>query len=182
MQFDLEFLYGAALHLLIASAVFPGIASSQPCNFRDSHLIFDELVRKGNRVAEARVSQLIFLETAFEEFATRAKQQGLQMPCWSGAPVDTWTDVAAIIADPAQEHQRHTERQSQHAMQDVSGDMSFPADVANFDGMPLSIGEDSQLSDNAQFLDNIGISADDFLDIVDSIGGMEYDGFAELSV
>lgn len=176
LPFDLEFLYAAALHLLMASAVFPGMANSQPYNLRDAHLIFDELVRKGNQVAEARESQLIFLEIAFEEFATRAKQQGLQTPCWSGALEDAWTDAATIVVDPGQPHEGH---QDQHAVQEGGGGVDFPVDVADPDGMPLMVGENPPLPENAQFLDNIGISADDFLNIVDTIG-REYDGFAEL--
>lgn len=164
----------------MASAVFPGMANSQPCNLRDSHLIFDGLVRKGNRVAEARESQLIFLEVAFEEFATRAKQQGLQTPCWSSALADAWTDAATIVVDPGQEQQLHRGHQDQHTVREGSGAVPFAVDVADHDEMPLLVGEHPPLPENAQFLDNIGISADDFLNIVDTIGGLEYDGFAEL--
>lgn len=166
----------------MASAAFPGMANSQPYNLRDSHLIFDELVHKGNRVAEARQSQLIFLEIALDEFATKAKQQGLQWRCLSGAADEAWAGGAAtIVADPGQGQQPQEGHQDQQPVdqQGTGSVATFPVDVADPGGMPLLVEENPPLPENAQFLDNIGISADDFLSIVDTIGGREYDGFTE---
>ena len=178
----MEFLYAASLHLLMASAAFPGMVNSQPYNLRDSHLLFDELVHKGNRVAEARQSQLIFLEIALDEFAMKAKQQGLQAPCLSGAADEAWSGAATIVVDPGQEDRQSPEANEGQQMgeQGQGAVAAFSVDVADTSEMPVLVEENPPVPVNAQFLDGSGISADEFLGIADTIGGRGHDTFVGL--
>src|SRR5690606_36795282 len=106
--------------------------------------------------------------------------QGLKMPSWSCAPEDAWTDATTIVAHTELEQLRQEERQGHHAVQEGSRTEYCPTAVAELGGMPLLVGDEPPLLENAQLLDNIGISADAFWDIVDPIGGLEYDALAEL--
>ena len=191
----------------MAGAIFPDMADTQPFTQRDVRVILDEMVRKGNRVAEERRSELAFLENAFKVFSVRIKEQGLQTMSWSdAADVHSAIDVAPDTGDgepPFQrddnqyhssqgryqyqlqtEQQYHPQQQQPDPQRFVSmgGDESTPLSVSDCT-MPssvlVSVGDNSQHPDdaNAIFLQNIGISADDFLNIVDQMGNQDFNTF-----
>lgn len=70
LPFDLEFTYGAAIHLTMASALVPALVGQRSSN-QQAHLILDEIISKGNRVAEIRKADLTRLETLFEGLKER---------------------------------------------------------------------------------------------------------------
>lgn len=70
LPFDLEFTYGAAIHLTMASALVPELVGQRSFN-QQAHLILDEIISKGNRVAEIRKADLTRLETLFEGLKER---------------------------------------------------------------------------------------------------------------
>ncbi|GLA71007.1 hypothetical protein AtubIFM55763_001287 [Aspergillus tubingensis] len=70
LPFDLEFTYGAAIHLTMASALVPELVGQRSSN-QQAHLILDEIISKGNRVAEIRKADLTRLETLFEGLKER---------------------------------------------------------------------------------------------------------------
>lgn len=70
LPFDLEYAYGAAIHLTIANAVFPSAAGVDvPTHNLEAHAILDVMVRKGKAVAEVRKAELVHLEFLFSEFS-----------------------------------------------------------------------------------------------------------------
>ncbi|XRM47773.1 hypothetical protein ABZX51_010736 [Aspergillus tubingensis] len=70
LPFDLEFTYGAAIHLTMASALVPELVGQRSSN-QQAHLILDEIISKGNRVAGIRKADLTRLETLFEGLKER---------------------------------------------------------------------------------------------------------------
>ncbi|KZL81741.1 zn 2cys6 transcription factor [Colletotrichum incanum] len=67
LPFELEYAYGAAIHLTMTNAIYPsasdvdGSAQSQ-----QAHIIFDEMIHKGNSVAEVRKAEFDYLESLFD--------------------------------------------------------------------------------------------------------------------
>lgn len=180
LPFDMEFLYAAALNLLMASAIFPDLADSQPYTLTDVHSILDETIRKGNRVAEARKAELRFLEHAFREFTLRAKQQEVQIMSWSDAVEGMRGD-----ADPNVSHEPGTQQPATVAVHDGprTQEPSMDRGAALLDaitggpgGLTPTTPNQLQLSEQVEFLDNIGISSDDFLSIVDRMDHQDYRG------
>ncbi|KAL3493276.1 fungal-specific transcription factor domain-containing protein [Aspergillus germanicus] len=80
LPFELEVTYGAALHLTMATTLFPLEVESQGHhNFSaDAHGILDEMIGKGNKLAAARKTELTHLESLFRELAARIERYGLQ--------------------------------------------------------------------------------------------------------
>ncbi|EAA63258.1 hypothetical protein AN3290.2 [Aspergillus nidulans FGSC A4] len=85
LPFDMEFTYAAALHITMASALFPNITESQDyIDIQDAYAILDQMVVRGNRLAGARKSELVQLETLFRELSARIERRGLEtliLPC-----------------------------------------------------------------------------------------------------
>ncbi|KAM0417420.1 hypothetical protein ACHAPT_012569 [Fusarium lateritium] len=153
LPYDLEFTFGAALHLNMATALFPGVADDQGCR-QLGHQILDNMISRGNRVAAVRKQELVYLEVQCQELVAQVQQQGLQ------------TLSLAIPDETASELARKADEE-QHRL------LSAETDPA------LSMGPDSinslhcvhpHLTSNMEFLDNIGISSEDFLSIVQQIG------------
>ncbi|OJJ33588.1 hypothetical protein ASPWEDRAFT_115897 [Aspergillus wentii DTO 134E9] len=84
LPYDLEFTYAATLHLAIANTLFP--KGNDHAYSQKAHLILDEMIAKGNKVAEVRKAELSHLEALLEQLAARAKSQGFQTLTLSNSP------------------------------------------------------------------------------------------------
>jgi proline utilization trans-activator len=61
LPFDLEFIYAAALHLIMSSTLFPSSdAEEQRVAQAQAHTCLDNIISKGNKVAEVRKAELVF--------------------------------------------------------------------------------------------------------------------------
>lgn len=135
----------------MANAVFPQVVDGQ-LHQQETHSILDEMICNGNRVAAVRKAELVYLESLFQELATRVESRGLQ-------PL-TLSTPNGIEMEPGQ-----TREERQEGL------------VADPEIMALPVGDYSQsprLTDlqvpSSDILDNIGISSAEFLSIVDQIG------------
>ncbi|KAM0817413.1 putative Zn(II)2Cys6 transcription factor [Seiridium cardinale] len=192
--FNLEFLFGAAIHLTMANAIFPDFAESQPFHDRDAaHLLFDEMVNKGNKVAKARKAHLGHLELLFDELARKVQQQGLQPPALFGPCRDLRVETggpdyenqqqASIphIRPQQQEIQLRIERglaigDESASRTTVAGPSMMPSPIATAHTVS-TFPDRLQSPGNIGFLDNIGISSDDFFNIVDQMVYPEFTNF-----
>ncbi|KAI5456598.1 Zn(II)2Cys6 transcription factor [Mariannaea sp. PMI_226] len=125
LPYDLDFTFGAALHLTMANAVFPDVVDDQGYA-QLAHGILDDMISRGNRVAAVRKAELEHLEKLCQDLVNQVQRQGLQ--------------TLSLFPEDGQ-------------LVDVAH--SFP---------PVS---------HMDFLDNIGISSEDFLSIVQQIGDMD---------
>lgn len=160
LPFDLEFTYAAAIHLAMANVLFPRVPDSQTSS-QDAHAILDEMVHKGNRLAEVRKTELAHLETLFQELGARIERRGLQTLTLSTSPDQANT---GITNDPGEEPQGR----------------AFPTDHEEIDSLhsPLPSAL-AQAPNHPELLDNIGISSYEFLSIVDQIGNQDYYGILD---
>jgi proline utilization trans-activator len=174
----MEFTYAAALHITMASALFPNITESQDyIDIQDAYAILDQMVVRGNRLAGARKSELVQLETLFRELSARIERRGLE---------------TLILPCPAQsDHAEYFTRMDGGEDVNVSG-LAGAAGAAEV--TPLSMpGSPSVLNgagagvqaSNLDFLDSIGISSYEFFSLVNQIApesvnvldaGGEWDG------
>lgn len=134
----------------MATTLFPHAAEGQSYS-TEAHAILDEMIYKGNRLATARKAELIHLEGLFRELGARIERRGLP---------------TLTLASPEQNVTSLT--------QDAEEDMTLtdPATMT-----PPMIGDPScspsalpPIASNLEFLENIGISSDEFLSIVNQIG------------
>ncbi|QKD46620.2 fungal-specific transcription factor domain-containing protein [Fusarium oxysporum Fo47] len=143
LPYDLEFTFGAALHLNMATALFPGVADDQGCRLL-IHQLLDNMIARGNRLASVRKQELVYLETQCQELVAQVQQQGLQT--LSLAVTDEY------LARKADEEQQRLLTQETLGME-----------------VPMNCVQNPMTSD-MEFLDNIGISSEEFLSIVHQIG------------
>lgn len=164
LPFDLEFTYGAAIHLTMANALFPHLAEEQDST-EAAYTILDEMIAKGNRVAEVRKRELLNLKQLFGELAIRVQERGLRTL--------TLPDFNVVSAPPDSNPHNHPQAQA-HV-----GNLQFPVTPSTnseMTGPPVSghgqasIVPDAQIPCNVEFLDNIGISSYEFLSIIDQMG------------
>ncbi|EEU45355.1 uncharacterized protein NECHADRAFT_41510 [Fusarium vanettenii 77-13-4] len=156
LPYDLEFTFGAALHLNMATALFPGVADDQGCR-QLGHQILDNMISRGNRVSAVRKQELVYLEVQCQELIAQVQQQGLQTLSLA-APDETDSELARK-AD-AEQQQRLLSAET-----DTNAALSMAPDSIN----PMHCMH-PHLTSNIEFLDNIGISSEDFLTIVQQIG------------
>lgn len=156
LPYDLEFTFGAALHLNMATALFPGVADDQGCR-QLGHQILDNMISRGNRVAAVRKQELVYLEVQCQELIAQVQQQGLQTLSLA-APDETASELARKADEEQQQRLLSTET-------DASAALSMAPDSIN----PMHCVH-PHLTSNMEFLDNIGISSEDFLTIVQQIG------------
>ncbi|EFY98027.2 Zn(II)2Cys6 transcription factor [Metarhizium robertsii ARSEF 23] len=148
LPYDVEFAFGAALHLTMASAVFPDVVDYQHCRHL-SHQILHELVSRGNRIARARTAELKYLETLCAELAVQGRRQGHQTLTLShleSEPMDVWG------ADAGNEARL------------TVGDQNLGAGMPEPDDSLQDLGHNT--SSNMDLLNSIGISADNFFSII----------------
>lgn len=131
--------------------IFPDEANSQ--NYTTMALsILDELISKGNKVAESRKAELTHLEALCHEVTLQSEQGGLQALTLAGP------QGSQIVEN------NHT-----------SGGPSVPvpepqtSTILAEHQQASSASFDSQTATNIEFLDNIGISSYDFQSIVDQM-------------
>lgn len=73
----LEFVYGATLFMTMATALFP--KESEGHWYRvQAHSILDVMITRGNRVAQSRKEELLYMEYLFDEFSQHLNQGGLE--------------------------------------------------------------------------------------------------------
>ncbi|CVK84935.1 related to C6 transcription factor [Fusarium mangiferae] len=143
LPYDLEFTFGAALHLNMATALFPGVADDQGCR-QLIHQLLDNMIARGNRLASVRKQELVYLEAQCQELVAQVQQQGLQTLSLAVTDED--------LARKADEEQQRLLAQETLGME-----------------APMNCLQNPMTSD-MEFLDNIGISSEEFLSIVHQIG------------
>ncbi|KAL4894954.1 fungal-specific transcription factor domain-containing protein [Aspergillus ambiguus] len=162
LPFELEFTYAAALHLTMANALFPPVADDQTYS-KTAHWILDEMIRGGNKVAEARKAELRCIEGLFEEFAQRVQQGGLRVLTLSG-PGNADVETVAVVEN--QNGESLAQPQPPVAQPRVSAQLSLRGSQ--------SPSADADTSVNIDSLDDVtGISSYEFLSIVNQIGNPE---------
>ncbi|KAH9238184.1 hypothetical protein K456DRAFT_1747775 [Colletotrichum gloeosporioides 23] len=149
LPFDLEYAYGAAIHLTIANALFPSTTEIDgPTHGREAHAILNDMIHKGNSVAEVRKAELTHLEFLFNEFAMRVNQPDVQpsRPLVRSLQLRPFPSIwESSTAEP---------------------DLASMTTLS--EPQPLVCAPETP--SNAEFLDSIGISSDDFLSIVEQMG------------
>lgn len=165
--------------------LFPRVVDGEWCS-QAAHGILDEMIRKGNKIAEVRKRELMHLEKLFQELAARIEQQNLQTLSLSRSP-----DDLVIINGSEQQFNTVSWDQQQQQQQQTEDGRGFSTDISTDSGtIDLSIvNPDAQPPDlnpalpqeasDLDFLDNIGISSYEFLSIVDQIGGQDNFGIFE---
>lgn len=148
LLYDLEFAYAAALHLAMANAVFPQVIDGQ-VHSQEAHWILDEMISNGNRIAEVRKAELVYLESLFRELAAQVETRGLQ---------------PLLLSTPDEPGARQSDEERQGILPADANMMAFSMD--QYPQSPPSA--DPQMP--SEFLDNIGISSAEFLSIVEEIG------------
>ncbi|KAL4940913.1 hypothetical protein BDV06DRAFT_230066 [Aspergillus oleicola] len=187
LPFEMEVTYGAALHLMIASTLFPHSTDESRTS---------EMVSKGNMLAAARKTELSHLESLFRELAAKIKRSGMQAL--------TLTTPDSTSYGSSHRHDNHHGLGSEpeigaqdsvsrgaHAHQDQPLDPHIPSDVTTAATTidPLSgSGMENQaygplytpsspslphLANSAELLIELGISSYEFLSIIDQIGEAE---------
>ncbi|KAK2761328.1 hypothetical protein FQN54_001850 [Arachnomyces sp. PD_36] len=160
LPFDLEFTYAAAIHLTMANALFPRVPESQTSS-QDAHSILDEMIRKGNRLAEVRKKELAHLESLFQELQDRIERRGLQTLTLSTSPAQADGGTANDVSEDPQGGEFPPEHEA----------------IASLDPALSSVLP--QGPSNPELLDNIGISSYEFLSIVNQIGNQDYHGILD---
>ncbi|KAG5657394.1 hypothetical protein KAF25_005958 [Fusarium avenaceum] len=141
LPYDLEFTFAAALHLNMATALFPGVADDEGCQLL-VHQLLDSMIARGNRLARVRKQELVYLEAQCQELVAQVQQQGLQT-------------LSLVVTDEDEEQQQRLLASASMGMES--------------DALPMYCVQNPVTSD-MEFLDNIGISSEDFMSIVNQIG------------
>lgn len=150
MPFELEFAYGAAIFLTMTRTLFPHVADGEACS-NSAHSILNEMISKGNKLAQVRKSDLIQIESLFGELSAQVERHGLQTLTLS-TPENEYPDTSyqadqGIPSVPT----------PQSLALLATGDSEFSASALEQDTRNLDI------------LDNIGISSYEFFSIVDQM-------------
>ncbi|RAL16619.1 Zn(II)2Cys6 transcription factor [Aspergillus homomorphus CBS 101889] len=156
LPYDLEFTYSAAIHLAMAQALFPLDPNEYGTRgIENAHSILDEMASKGNRLAENRSKELVYLEGLFGELAARIERRGL-----STLTLKASTSTAAPLPPPPPVYAPvpHDPGSGGEPMDPFWSSPSAPTPNTS----------------NMELLDNIGISSYEFLSIVEQIGRQEY--------
>ncbi|KAM0230419.1 hypothetical protein ACHAPO_009183 [Fusarium lateritium] len=135
LPYDIEFTFGAALHLNMATALFPGVADDQNSRLL-VHQLLDNMIARGNRLAKVRKEELVYLEAQCQELVVQVQQQGLQT-------------LSLAVTDEAPS----------------ASELAGKADEERLSTTDLEEG-----TSDLEFLDNIGISSEEFMAIVQQIG------------
>lgn len=139
----------------MANTLFPQACDSET-HSQVAHAILDEMIYKGNRLAEARKAELNHLEMLFGELAARIERRGLQtLTLFSPDQYEGDADEPTASVNTGYAPDQGS------IVPQVSGDVSCAQPV--LPQTPRDMG----------FLDNIGISSYDFLSIVNQMGNPE---------
>ena len=79
LPFDLEHTFGAAIYLTMTDTLFPDSLGPEGQNHsQTAHVILDEIILRGNRLANERKAELKHLESLFQELRRRMELNGFQ--------------------------------------------------------------------------------------------------------
>ncbi|KAJ5334559.1 hypothetical protein N7452_006962 [Penicillium brevicompactum] len=149
LLYNLEFTYAAAIHLAMASALFPEALDGQ-ASVIDAHSILDQMINNGNKIAQVRKDELVYIESLFLEVATRAETNGMQPLTLSHTTQEGGRSSRDVRAEVEAEKDPHGNSVNDMALDDVSG-FGYPHSSYAADPIP-----------SAELLDNIGISSVEF--------------------
>ncbi|PTB36728.1 hypothetical protein M441DRAFT_149933 [Trichoderma asperellum CBS 433.97] len=152
LPYDIEFAFGAALHLTIADALFPDVEDYQKSR-QIAHQILDGFVSRGSRVAKARRTELSHVETLCQELVAEVQQQGHQTLHLLYS--------AGIAADIVRKTNEEQDRLLAASRGEPSAMLEMTGDLGN---------QSPTLDGNMEYLDDIGISSEEFLSIVQQMG------------
>ncbi|PYH96245.1 Zn(II)2Cys6 transcription factor [Aspergillus ellipticus CBS 707.79] len=147
LPFDLEFSYGAAVHLTMAGALLPDLVGQRNYS-QQAHSILDEIISKGNRVAEIRKSELARLETLFEQLRQKSVSAGTSRGASLGP-------VAEAVGEP--------ESEPDQTLHPVISNNHRQGENLQLSFMPGAI----DILEYQDDLSNIGLSSYDITAIVD---------------
>jgi hypothetical protein len=125
----------------MATALFPGVADDEGCQLL-VHQLLDSMIVRGNRLAAVRKQELVYLEAQCQELVAQVQQQGLQT-------------LSLVVTDEDEEQQQPLLATASMGMES--------------DALPMHCVQNPVTSD-MEFLDNIGISSEEFMSIVNQIG------------
>ena len=168
--------------------LFPRVVDGEWCS-QAVHGILDEMIRKGNKIAEVRKGELTHLEKLFQELAARIEQQKLQTLSLSRSPDDLviingseqqFNTVSWDQQQQQQQQQQQTEDGKEFSTDITTDSGTIDLSIVNPDAQPPDLNPAlPQETSDLDFLDNIGISSYEFLSIVDQIGGQDNFGIFE---
>ncbi|KAJ5337834.1 hypothetical protein N7452_004562 [Penicillium brevicompactum] len=158
LPFEMEVTYGAALHLIMATTLFPHSTAGYEYS-EQAHSIFDEMIFKGNKLATARKTELSHLEELFRDLAMRIESHGLQTLTLT-TPEHLQSSENPISPLPV--HVEH----SGESLKYQGTDARAREDTGYLPSSP-------HISNNVELLDGMGISSYEFLSIIEQIGGAE---------
>jgi len=161
LPFELEFTYGAAIYLTMTRTLFPRVADGETGS-HNAHSILDEMICKGNKLAEVRKMELTQIESLFQQLATRIEQQGLQAltlssPEQSVISASTGYNNNDNGRQGGEDFATATATDPQTSAHCMPGDSRLPSGLLPQD------------TSDVEFLESIGISSYEFLSIVDGI-------------
>lgn len=162
LPFELEFTYGAAIYLTMTRTLFPRVADGE-AGIHNAHSILDEMIYKGNKLAEVRKMELTQIESLFQQLATRIEQQGLQTLTLSSP------EQSVVSANTGYNNNNYNEHQGGGNF--ATATATDPQASANCmpENSQLPSGLLPQDTSDLEFLESIGISSYEFLSIVDDI-------------
>ncbi|KAH6976653.1 C6 transcription factor [Ilyonectria destructans] len=158
LPYDVEFTFGAALNLTMANALFPDVVDYNSCQ-EMAHQILDDLVYRGNRVARARRSELCHLEGLCHELISRGQRQGLQT-------------LQLLVPEPQAINLGRKPSGNQESLLPAEN-VPHPLTRGVNASQTMHIMSHPQPTSDMEFLDNIGISSEEFLSIVQGMGSPE---------
>ncbi|RDW87040.1 putative C6 transcription factor [Aspergillus mulundensis] len=161
LPFHMEFTYAAALHVTMAGALFPNVTESQEyIQIGDAYAILDQMVSRGNKLAGARKTELVQLETLFRELSARIERRGLE---------------TLILPCPAPSEYGGVTAAEYFARMEGAEETGVNVDLADGagDGINMAIPESPSVlaaqAANMDILDSIGISSYEFFSLVNQI-------------
>lgn len=149
----------------MANTLFPRVTDGHGYR-KEAHAILDEMITKGNRVAEVRKAELVHLENLMMELAMRVEDGNMLTLTLPGSE-ERMGDPIHQSGDAPMEGLPTIDAGSNEQMPPL-GDPQF---------MFL---DQPQPANHTEFLESIGISSYDFFSIVDHISGQ--DAFSETLV
>lgn len=146
------------MHLTIGYTLFPHVADG-PAYSKIAHSILDEMISKGNKLAEVRKSELSHLEMLFKEFALRTEQQGLQT-------------LTLLTPDTAIDPRLGplTEEQKERGLA-LDNEVNCITVAHHPHSQPA---HSTQPCGNVELVDNFGISSEEFLSIMDQMDTQDF--------
>ncbi|KAK2731654.1 hypothetical protein CKAH01_08810 [Colletotrichum kahawae] len=156
LPYNLEFTYGAALHIAMAGAIFPDISENHTNN-KAAHEILSDMVTRGNRVAGVRRTELLHVELMFEKLEEQSNSRGhcsLRL-----------SSVMDMGSNPEEDRQN---------VSTMEADADAAAMITGAVGLfPLMPSSDSTNADFLDLLDSVGISSEEFFSITQGMGDIE---------